>query len=196
VAKRSSRNWTTRFVFISRSRPTSTWPWVSSATRAIRRAQLAFGGDDRFAEECRDARGISWLEQTGQDVRYAARGLWRGRGFTAIAVLSLALGIGATTSVFAVLDAVMLRGAPCAGGASARGHSAAGSRPAFRAVQPSVRGIATPAACARRHGGDLGFELSGRDPSGIAGADLSRRQLRLWKLFSPAAASSPRSDGS
>jgi len=79
---------------------------------AIRRARLAFGAADRFAEECRDARGISWLEQTSQDLRYAARVLSHGRGFTAIAVLSLALGIGATTSVFAVLDAVMLRTLP------------------------------------------------------------------------------------
>jgi predicted permease len=79
---------------------------------ALRRARLAFGATDRIAEECRDARGISWLEQTSQDVRYAARVLWRGRGFTAIAVLSLALGIGATTAVFAVLDAVVLRPLP------------------------------------------------------------------------------------
>ena len=79
---------------------------------ALRRARLAFGTTDRAAEECRDARGISWLEQTSQDVRYAARVLRRGRGFTAIAILSLALGIGATTSVFAVLDAVVLRPLP------------------------------------------------------------------------------------
>ncbi len=79
---------------------------------ALRRARLAFGATDRVAEECRDARGISWLEQTSQDVRYAARVLRHGRGFTAIAILSLALGIGATTSVFAVLDAVVLRPLP------------------------------------------------------------------------------------
>ena len=79
---------------------------------ALRRARLAFGATDRVAEECRDARGISWLEQTSQDVRYAARVLSHGRGFTAIAILSLALGIGATTSVFAVLDAVVLRPLP------------------------------------------------------------------------------------
>ena len=80
--------------------------------QAIRRARLEFGTTDRAAEECRDVRGVSWLEQTVQDVRYAVRVLWHGRGFTAIAVLSLALGIGATTAVFAVLDAVALRPLP------------------------------------------------------------------------------------
>ncbi len=83
----------------------------AGATRAeaVRRARLAFGGPEQIKEECRDARGVSFLENLLQDFRYALRIFSRTPVITAIAILSLALGIGANTAIFSLIDTVMLR---------------------------------------------------------------------------------------
>src|SRR5579872_3910334 len=78
---------------------------------ARRRARLEFGGIEQIKEECRDAEG-RWLEDFFKDLRYTARTLRRSPGFLAIAVLSLALGIGANTAIFSLIDALMLRSLP------------------------------------------------------------------------------------
>src|SRR5215469_11143184 len=77
-------------------------------------ARREFGGVAHAKETYRDERGLPWLETTVRDVRYALRGLARNRGFTAAAVLSLALGIGATTAVFSLFSALLLRMLPVA----------------------------------------------------------------------------------
>ncbi len=97
---------------------------------AKRRARLEFGGLDQVKEECRDARGVGFIETTIQDVRYGLRTLAKTPGFTAVVVLSLALGIGANTAIFSLIDAVMLRTLPVRGPQQLRLLSwAAQSRP-------------------------------------------------------------------
>ena len=70
------------------------------------------GGLEQVKEECRDARGTHWIETTLQDVRYAWRTLCRDLGFTAAAVCTLALGIGANTAIFDVINGVIFRPLP------------------------------------------------------------------------------------
>jgi putative ABC transport system permease protein len=69
-------------------------------------------GVEQIKEECRDARGISLIENLARDTRYGLRLLARAPGFTAVAVITLALGIGMNSAIFSVVDAVMLRPLP------------------------------------------------------------------------------------
>jgi predicted permease len=79
---------------------------------ARRRARLEFGGLDQVKEWCRDVRGTRWLEELAQDVRYGCRGLYTHPRFTAIAAVTLALGVAATMSIFNLIEALLLRPLP------------------------------------------------------------------------------------
>jgi len=79
---------------------------------ARRRARTRFGGVDRASEECRDQRGLVWLDRTIRTVRFAARTLRRQPGFALVAILVLGLGIGANTAMFSVIYGVLLKPLP------------------------------------------------------------------------------------
>jgi predicted permease len=75
-------------------------------------ALRSFGGFEKFKEECRDVRGGTLIESFIRDVHYGIRILIRNPGFTAVAVLTLALGIGANTAIFSVIYGVLMRPLP------------------------------------------------------------------------------------
>ena len=80
--------------------------------QATRRARIEIGGHEQLKEEIRDARGVNLIETLFQDIRYGLRILGRTPVISCVAVLSLALGIGANTAIFSLIDTVMLRMLP------------------------------------------------------------------------------------
>lgn len=85
-----------------------------SESEARRLARIEFGGLDQIKEDCRGSRGTMWLESVLQDLSYGLRQLRKSLGFSITAVITLALGIGATTAIFTLVQGVLETSLPVA----------------------------------------------------------------------------------
>jgi predicted permease len=145
------------------------------AGEARRRAAASMGRLDLIKEECRDARGIAAWEHLKRDATFGLRVLLKNRGFTSMALLTMALGIGSTTAVFSVVDGVLIRPLPFAdpgrlfhaNDVAVRGH--------FDVLRANSR-LADYAA----HLGAGAFNTRGRDwPERVEGSRVSANFFRV-----------------
>ena len=114
-----------------------------SENEAVRRARLEFGGLDQVKDECREARGVSFVETLVHDLHYTARTLLHSPAFTACAVLTLALGIGANTAIFSVVNRVLLNPLPYPNSQELLAARQNDSRPNLKDIQRQTNSFAS-----------------------------------------------------
>ena len=127
---------------------------------ARRRARIEFGAVERTKEECREARGVSLLDGLTQDFQYAARTLRKNPGFTAIAVLTLALGIAVNATMFSLVSAFLLRRPP--GHEPSRVAVISGINP-VQSFQSDLNGVSAPSYLAWREANHVFVEMAAAD---------------------------------
>ncbi len=142
------------------------------ASRLVRRN---FGGIEPAKERCRDARGVGAVEALLQDTRYAVRVLRRQPAFASVAILTLALGIGANTAVFSLVDGILF--APLQYPAAEQLVSVKATYPngAFAALREEIRSLAVAAYAEGKS-----FTLSGAsEPMRVSGTRVSAELLSI-----------------
>src|SRR5688500_18089716 len=160
-----------------------------SPDEARREAERRFGGLARMKERGYEVRGGRHLESLWRDCRYGARSLRRSPGFTAVAVLTLALGIGATTAMFSVMNAVLLRPLPYpdAGrlvyvGQQYRGGLAGSGEAKFLFWREQSRSFEA-LACYSGYGGAGGNLAGGNEAEHVRGLRVSEDFFRALGVY-------------
>jgi predicted permease len=154
------------------------------AAAARRAALIELGGMDNVKEEVRDVRIGALLESTLQDLRYALRSFAKTPGFTAIAIAALAIGIGATTAIFSVVDGVLLRSLPYPDAdrimqlwqVNANGNQAQVSDPNFQDWQAQSRSFSALAQVGNR---GIVSIAGATEPTRVRAAVVSRDFFRV-----------------